>query len=62
MDIVDWLDAEGTENAHIARDEIERMRSGVEQCYKMLLSEPNTKSALFKAEDILRELIAGFKK
>jgi hypothetical protein len=28
----------------------------------MLLSEPNTKSALFKAEDILRDLIAGFKK
>ena len=28
------------------------------QCYQMLLSEPDTKGALFKAENILREALA----
>ena len=28
------------------------------RCYKMLLSEPDTKGALFKAENILREALA----
>lgn len=32
--------------------------SDVERCYKMLLSEPDTQGALFKAENILREVIA----
>lgn len=31
----------------------------VERCYRMLLSEPNTKGALFKAENILRDAIAA---
>ena len=30
----------------------------VELCYRMLLSEPDTKCALFKAENILREALA----
>ena len=30
----------------------------VTRCYKMLLSEPDTQGALFKAENILREAIA----
>jgi len=38
--------------------ELERLRKGIEQCYGMLLSEPDTKGALFKAENILRELLA----
>ena len=33
----------------------------VERCYKMLLSEPDTKGALFKTENILRELLADAK-
>ena len=30
----------------------------VGRCYKMLLSEPDTKGALFRAENILREALA----
>lgn len=33
----------------------------VDRCYKMLLSEPDTQGALFKAENILREAIASAK-
>ena len=33
----------------------------VTRCYKMLLSEPDTQGALFKAENILREAIADTK-
>ena len=33
----------------------------VERCYRMLLSEPDTKGALFKAENILREALADQK-
>lgn len=40
------------------RDEI---LSAIERCYRMLLSEPDTKGALFKAENILRETIAQAK-
>lgn len=72
MDITDWLDAQGVPEAHAARDEIERLRAQireerrlltefsatVERCYRMLLSEPDTKGALFKAENILREALA----
>ena len=39
------------------RDEIADLRTGIGQCYRMLLSEPDTKGALFKAENILRDLI-----
>ena len=38
--------------------ENEEIVATVERCYKMLLSEPDTKGALFKAENILRELLA----
>lgn len=40
------------------RDEL---LADVERCYKMLLSEPDTQVALFKAENILREAIASVK-
>lgn len=40
------------------RDEL---LSDVERCYRMLLSEPDTQGALFKAENILREAIASVK-
>ena len=46
------------EKAERQRDEL---LSDVERCYKMLLSEPDTKGALFKAENILREAIASTK-
>lgn len=37
----------------------EALANDVERCYRMLLSEPDTKGALFKAENILREALAG---
>ena len=40
------------------RDEL---LADVERCYRMLLTEPDTKGALFKAENILREAIASVK-
>lgn len=40
---------------------IENLSGAVERCYKMLLSEPDTKGALFKAENILRETLADLK-
>jgi hypothetical protein len=46
------------EDAERQRDEL---LSDVERCYRMLLSEPDTKGALFKAENILREAIARAK-
>ena len=36
----------------------EKLRGDTERCYRMLLSEPDTKGALFKAENILREALA----
>ena len=39
----------------------EKLVDDVERCYRMLLSDPNTKSALFKAENILREALADAK-
>lgn len=35
--------------------EVEQLRSAVDRCYRMLLTEPDTQGALFKAENILRE-------
>jgi len=46
------------EDAERQRDEL---ISDVDRCYRMLLSEPDTKGALFKAENILREAIASVK-
>ena len=37
--------------------EIESLRAGIGRCYRMLLSEQNTNGALFKAENILRDLM-----
>lgn len=35
--------------------EVERLRDAVDRCYRMLLTEPDTQGALFKAENLLRE-------
>lgn len=37
------------------------MLDAMERCYRMLLSEPDTKGALFKAGNILREAVAEAK-
>lgn len=39
----------------------EKLVDDVERCYRMLLSEPNAKGALFKAGNILREALADAK-
>jgi hypothetical protein len=46
--------------AEITKQRDELIRS-VEMTYKMLLSEPDTKGALFKAENLLREALAEVK-
>ena len=66
-----WIDcAETDEGAHPLYDEQtvdllvkqrDELLSDIERCYKMLLSEPDTSGALFKAENILRESIASVK-
>lgn len=43
------------------RQPIAEFAATVERCYRMLMSEPDTKSALFKAENILREALADQK-
>lgn len=45
-------------NAHLIA-KAPMMLDAMERCYRMLLSEPDTKGALFKAENILREAMAG---
>ena len=45
------------ENAEL-REKIAAAEKAINRCYKMLLSEPDTKGALFKAENILREALA----
>lgn len=35
MDVIDWLDAEGTPEAHAARDEIERLRKTLKKLQKV---------------------------
>lgn len=37
------------------RTRAERLRDAADRCYRMLLTEPDTQCALFKAENILRE-------
>lgn len=47
---------------HAERRKRECLEDAVGRCYRMLLSEPDTKGALFKAENILREAIADVRK
>lgn len=49
------------ERWHGERRKREKLADDVERCYRMLLSEPDTKGALFKAENILREALAEAK-
>lgn len=39
----------------------EAFAAAVERCYRMLLTEPDTRGALFKAENILRKALADMK-
>ena len=46
---------------HDERRKREKLAHDVERCYRMLLSDPDTKGALVKAENILREALAAQK-
>lgn len=46
---------------HAERRKREKLLIDIERCYGMLLSEPDTKGTLDKAENILREAIAEAK-
>ena len=47
------------QSLEMMREENERLAADMSKCYRMLLSEPDIKGALFKAENILRESIAA---
>ena len=49
------------ERWHGERRKREKLAADVERCYRMLLVEPDTKGAVFKAENILREALAEAK-
>ena len=44
------------------REENERLANDMSRCYRMLLSEPDVKGALFKAENILHKSLTNKKK
>jgi len=50
---------ERREEVAALQGELDALIADVERCYRMLLSEPDTKGALFKAENILRGALAA---
>ena len=61
LEVMEREHAEFFDRWHGERRRREKLVDDVERCYRMLLSEPNTKGALFKAENILREALADAK-
>ena len=58
LEVLEREHVEFFERWHGERRKREKLAHDVERCYRMLLSEPDTKGALFKAENILREALA----
>lgn len=58
LEVLEREHTEFFERWHGERRKREKLALDVERCYRMLLSEPDTKGALFKAENILREALA----
>ena len=52
---------EAQNEIHLLKKQRDELISDIERTYKMLLSEPDTQGALFKAENILREALASVK-
>lgn len=52
---------EFVERWHGERRKREALADAVERCHRMLITEPDTKGALFKAENILREALVDAK-
>lgn len=61
LEVLEREHTEFFERWHGERRKREKLALDVERCYRMLLSEPDTKGALFKAENILREALADQK-
>ena len=61
LEVLEREHQEFFERWHDERRKREKLALDVERCYRMLLSEPDTKGALFKAENILREALADQK-
>ena len=61
LEVLEREHAEFFERWHGERRKREKLSADVERCYRMLLSEPDTKGALFKAENILREALSEAK-
>lgn len=61
LEVLEREHAEFFEQWHGERRKREKLAHDVKRCYRMLLSEPDTKGALFKAENILREALADQK-
>lgn len=57
LEVLEREHTEFFERWHDERRKCEKLAHDVERCYRMLLSEPDTKGALFKAENILREAL-----
>ena len=61
LEVLEREHSEFFDRWHGERRKREKLLHDVERCHRMLLSEPDTKGALFKAENILREAIADAK-
>lgn len=61
LEVLEREHAEFFDRWHGERRKREKLAEDVERCYRMLLSEQDTKGALFKAENILREALAEAK-
>ena len=58
LEVLEREHQEFFERWHGERRKREALADAVERCHRMLLTEPDTKGALFKAENILREALA----
>lgn len=58
LEVLEREHVEFFERWHEERRKRERLVVDVERCYRMLLTEPDTKGALLQAENILREALA----
>ncbi len=61
LEVLEREHSEFFDRWHGERRKREKLAADVERCYRMLLSEPDAKGALFKAENILREALAETK-
>lgn len=61
LEVLEREHQEFFERWHAERRKREALAGAVERCHRMLLTEPDTKGALFKAENILREALVDAK-